>query len=294
MTFISYAQNFEDVMLWRALHHVEKGFYIDVGANDPSTDSVTRAFYERGWSGINIEPLSAHFEDLQGERPRDINLRCAAGPSIGEIEIWESEVRGWASVDKEAIEIHTAAGDAGKIYHSVPMVTLAKICEQNAPRDIHFLKIDVEGFERSVLEGMDFRRFRPWIVVVEATRPNSTEEVHERWEDLLLTENYVFVYADGLNRFYLANEHQDLATAFKYPPNVFDEFANAAHVEANIRVQQADARVKQAEAELKHSQTLIHHTEAQYTQLEGTIRAMQNSWSWRLTKPLRALARLFK
>ena len=27
--FISYAQNFEDVMLWRALKHVEKGFYID-------------------------------------------------------------------------------------------------------------------------------------------------------------------------------------------------------------------------------------------------------------------------
>jgi hypothetical protein len=33
MPFISYAQNYEDVILWRALRHVEKGFYVDVGAS---------------------------------------------------------------------------------------------------------------------------------------------------------------------------------------------------------------------------------------------------------------------
>lgn len=59
MTFISYAQNYEDVMLHRALKGVEKGFYIDVGANDPVQYSVTKAFYERGWRGINIEPIDA-------------------------------------------------------------------------------------------------------------------------------------------------------------------------------------------------------------------------------------------
>ena len=32
MSFISYAQNFEDVMLWRALKHISEGFYIDIGA----------------------------------------------------------------------------------------------------------------------------------------------------------------------------------------------------------------------------------------------------------------------
>ena len=43
--FISYAQNFEDVILWRALNHVENGFYVDVGAMDPTEHSVTKAFY---------------------------------------------------------------------------------------------------------------------------------------------------------------------------------------------------------------------------------------------------------
>jgi hypothetical protein len=61
---ISHAQNHEDILLWRALHDVEDGFYLDVGAQDPSYDSVTRAFYDRGWRGINIEPATGYFEKL--------------------------------------------------------------------------------------------------------------------------------------------------------------------------------------------------------------------------------------
>ena len=60
MSFISYAQNFEDVMLRRVFAELDTGFYIDVGANDPSADSVTKAFYDAGWHGINIEPLRNH------------------------------------------------------------------------------------------------------------------------------------------------------------------------------------------------------------------------------------------
>lgn len=273
---ISYAQNFEDVMLWRALSHVEKGFYIDVGANDPLVESVTKIFYEQGWSGINIEPLSTHFADLQRDRPRDVNLCCAAGPSKGEIEIWECDVRGWASVDRAAIEKHTALGNVGR-YHQVPVITLGEICNQYAPHEIHFLKIDVEGFERSVLEGMDFHQFRPWIVLVEATRPNSTEEVFNQWEDLLIKAGYFFVYADGLNRFYLAREHEKLAPSFKYPPNVFDGFVKAEQMESNRRAQAAETKVQQ---------------------LEATVNNMLNSRSWKITAPLRTFSsfarRLFR
>jgi|SRR5262245_3315890 len=58
---ISYAQNFEDIILWRALKHVEKGFYIDIGAQDPVVDSVSLAFYEKGWRGVHVEPVPARF-----------------------------------------------------------------------------------------------------------------------------------------------------------------------------------------------------------------------------------------
>ena len=97
MSFISYAQNYEDVMLWRALGYVGQGFYIDVGANDPEGDSVTRAFYDRGWNGINIEPMAEHFAQLKAGRPRDINLQAAVGDTQGEITLYAPDMRGWAS-----------------------------------------------------------------------------------------------------------------------------------------------------------------------------------------------------
>src|SRR5947209_17234760 len=76
---VSHAQNFEDVILARALGNIREGFYVDVGAWDPNIETVTRHFYELGWRGINVEPAPAYHAMLKTFRPRDINLRVAAG-----------------------------------------------------------------------------------------------------------------------------------------------------------------------------------------------------------------------
>ena len=226
MSFISYAQHGEDVMLMRALKHVEHGFYIDVGANHPSEDSVTKAFYDRGWRGLNIEPLPEHIAQLRAARLRDINLQVAAGASEGEITLYNTPVRGLATASAEVAQRHASQGLA-TIASVVPMRPLADICAQYvAGQDIHFLKIDVEGFETDVLQGMDFQRFRPWIALVEATLPNS-QQISADWEPLVVNAGYRKVFFDGLNRYYIAEEHPELADAFAAPPNVFDGYITA-------------------------------------------------------------------
>ena len=293
MTFISYAQNFEDVMLWRALKHISGGFYIDVGANDPSIDSVTRAFYERGWHGINIEPLSSHSADLQAQRERDINLQCAAGAESGELALWECDVRGWATASQEVIAQHAANGHEGR-FQKIPVRRLAEICEEFVSGDIHFLKIDVEGFEVSVIRGMDFSRFRPWILIIEATKPNSTTEANDEWESLVLGAGYLLAYCDGLNRFYVADEHLELLPAFKYPPNVFDNFSlarqqqiEARATQAEARTMQAETRATQAEASATQAETRAIQAEARATQAAACVNTLLSSTSWRITAPLR-------
>ena len=74
MEFISYTANGEDALLWRALSHVGQGRYIDAAALHPDQDSVTRAFYDRGWSGLNIAPTVAMARHLAAARPRDASL----------------------------------------------------------------------------------------------------------------------------------------------------------------------------------------------------------------------------
>jgi FkbM family methyltransferase len=247
MSFVSYAQNFEDVMLWRALRHVGQGFYIDIGANDPTIDSVTKSFYENGWHGINVEPLNAHFKDLLAERPRDINLCCAVGEKAGNLELFDSNIRGLATARLSVISRYIQGGYEGE-YCRVPMRTLSDICEEHVSGEIHFLKIDVEGFEKEVIIGADFQKFRPWILVIEATTPNSTEETYEEWENLVFKAGYKFAYADGLNRFYVAKEHSDILFSLKYPPNFFDDFVLSVQVMSEAKAQYAEVRAGQAEA----------------------------------------------
>jgi hypothetical protein len=107
MPFISFAQNLEDVVLHRALMGITHGFYVDVGANSPNEQSVTRAFYERGWHGINIEPALGFHEELIAARPHDINLAVAAGDRIGTVTFY----------DIPGSELSTGDADLARQHH---------------------------------------------------------------------------------------------------------------------------------------------------------------------------------
>ena len=76
---ISFAQNLEDVVLARVFASQKDGIYVDIGAWDPDLDSVTKHFYLRGWTGINVEPSATAFARLSAARPRDVNLNVAVG-----------------------------------------------------------------------------------------------------------------------------------------------------------------------------------------------------------------------
>jgi len=158
MSFISYAQNYEDVMLHRALKDVGQGFYIDVGAYDPIIDSVTKAFYDAGWRGINIEPVSEWHEKLQQDRPEDINLQLAVGERKGDINFYEVVGTGLSTMDEAIANRHAQEQGFELKKYKVPVVRLTTICKQYAQSDIHFLKIDAEGAELSILQGLDLKK----------------------------------------------------------------------------------------------------------------------------------------
>lgn len=245
MTTVSYAQNYEDVMLLRALRNIEHGFYVDVGAQDPVADSVTRLFYERGWRGINIDPVEYWYRRLCEDRPEDVNLNVAVGNDPGPLKLFEVLDSGLSTVDESFARRHEQAGFALR-ERLVPCRRLDSILDEYRPGTIHFLKIDCEGAERSVLESVDLRRWRPWIILLEATEPLSQVPTHGQWEGLLTSGGYVFAYADGLNRFYVASEKHDLLGTFLVPPNVFDGFVTRRESDAVRRVEQLGSELVQA------------------------------------------------
>ncbi|MCL4443664.1 MAG: FkbM family methyltransferase [Actinobacteria bacterium] len=276
--FVSYAQNCEDVILWRALGNIQDGFYIDVGANDPVARSVTRAFYERGWHGINVEPVQYWHDRLMRDRPRDINLRVGASSTDGTMRFYEIEDTGLST---GKLEPKIAAEERGfnVIEIEIEVRTLNDIITCFSPPQIHFLKIDVEGMERDVLQGIDLSCYRPWIIVVEATEPTggiaTAQKTEDQWEDILSGSQYTFSYFDGLNRFYIADEHNELHDAFRYPPSrLIDGYIT--HYE-----QELERAKRSAEESLQAERRLREDYEKRFLQIRGQLTNLEvtmKSW----------------
>jgi FkbM family methyltransferase len=220
-------------MLWRAFRDKKSGFYIDVGANHPQIDSVTKSFYDRGWRGINIEPVDSEFDLLVRDRARDINLKVAVGRESGSIPLYSFPGTGLSTLSEDNAQSHVKAGHVMEECR-IPVLTLAEICREHDAREFEFLKIDVEGWEREVLLGADFKTFRPQIVLVESTLPGLQESNHHEWEPILTEANYHFVWFDGLNRFYVSGERVEaFGGFFKLPPNIFDGFVSQSFAAAS-------------------------------------------------------------
>jgi len=166
---------------------------------------------------------------------------------------------------------------------------------------VHFLSVDVEGLESAVLRGLDWQLHRPWVVLVEATWPNSQVESHQAWEPILLAAGYRFAYADGLNRFYVAAEHSQLLSAFQYPPNVFDAFVTAREHEAQILANQAqsaaaaaESRAAAAESRAAAAASRAAAAASRAAAAELLANQLLGSTSWRITAPWRKIGQLFK
>jgi len=194
----TYSQYNEDIILLTLLEGVSKGFYVDVGANYPVIDSVTKLFYDKGWSGINIEPIVSLHKELTKARSRDINLQCGAGSINTKATLREYiEIPGHST-----FESNQQKNELSKSYqeYSVDIRPLKDIFIENNVTSIHFLKIDVEGYEYEVVKGNDWQRYRPEVICIEANH------VAKDWRPLLRKAEYTLFIADGLNEYYVAQE----------------------------------------------------------------------------------------
>jgi FkbM family methyltransferase len=282
MSFVSYAQNFEDVMLWRALKHIEKGFYIDVGAQDPVVDSVSKAFYEHGWRGIHIEPVPQYAELLRKDRPDETVLQVALADTEGTLELNVILDTGLSTAVDAYAQRHQEKRGFEHERICVPVSTLKSALNSLLGKDVHWLKIDVEGFEEKVLKGWDSQSLRPWVIVVEATIPDSPETDYASWEPILIVADYQFVYFDGLNRFYVAKEHAELAEAFSCPPNVFDSVQLSGLASSELcrgLIESHHTSEKELLARAENAVAELNATNERTAQLKARAVWLENEWT---------------
>jgi FkbM family methyltransferase len=257
---ISYAQNYEDVILWRALKHVKKGCYIDIGAWDPVVDSVSMFFYTQGWRGIHVEPNPSYAKKLREARPDEVVIEAAIGESTKPTTLFIIEDTGLTTSSKTFRDQHKQNGFTSETI-KVPTKTLASIFDEVGKKEIHWLKIDAEGMEEEVIKSWGNSKALPWVVAVESTLPSTQIETFYG-ENELTKRGYAYVYFDKLNKFYVHKLHSELLASFKHGPNIFDDFITAQHKALQEQAETLDRDLKERTKELVGTRAeLVERTE---------------------------------
>lgn len=228
MTMVSYADNWEDVVLDRVFPRAQPGFYVDVGAGDPIEGSVTKHFYDLGWRGVNVEPAPAPFARLARHRVGDRNLNVAVSDREGKVELHGREV---------------------------PVMTLAAICEEHVKGALDILVINAGGDADKVVAGADLRRWRPRIVLVrEPDRHHVdvlSDPADDRVGDTLAEAKYLPAAIDGATRFYVRREDAGLMSTISAPVTARDDFVPYAHAKRVDELTGEVASVQRAYRELE-------------------------------------------
>ncbi len=227
MTMVSYAQIGEDVLLRRVFPPHYPGFYMDVGANHPVYCSVTKHFYDSGWQGINIEP-GAVFGEVEKHRTRDLNLNIAVSNERSSLTFYEfPDATALSTLSPEVAKIRSAEGQRC-VERTVPVRTLADICEEYVgDRTIDFMSIDVEGRELEVIQGADWKKFRPRVMLVEA---NGVES----WQPILEENGYIRANFDGINVWFVRQEDDHWLEPLRIPVTADDQYIAASHLKGLI------------------------------------------------------------
>lgn len=162
------------------------GVFVELGANNGISQSNT--FYLeklKGWRGVLIEPLPRLYEQAKKNRQNAQVFNAACVPFGFEEPYIEMMDLGLMSFVDGALtaqdrEKHLQTGsEFNQSMHKVrvPTKTLNDILISSGVQHIDFLSLDVEGYEASVLQGLDLERFAPRYLLIEARYRDEVEAV---------------------------------------------------------------------------------------------------------------------
>ncbi|KKU14021.1 MAG: SAM-dependent methyltransferase [Microgenomates group bacterium GW2011_GWC2_45_8] len=200
LSFSSYSQREEDLVIDRLLKYKKRGFYVDIGANDPHRFSNTKRFYLKGWRGINIDPNMDSIERFMNSRPKDINLNIGISGEKSKIIFFRFFPDTLSTFSPNLAKDYVKSGYKKIKEEYIQTFPLAMVLKKYAgKKKIDFLSVDTEGFDEKVLKSNDWKKYKPKIICVESNKSGES-----KINNLLRENKYTLAFDNGLNSIYEA------------------------------------------------------------------------------------------
>jgi FkbM family methyltransferase len=184
---VSFSQFGEDLAVARWIERIRprNPIYVDVGCFHPIHCSNTLLLHKQGWRGVNIDADAEKIACFNELRPNDCNVVAAVSSSEEKMLFLRYEV-GLTNrlAGNGSPELCSAIGETPRSSVMVTTRTLDNILEQTPwpISEIGYLNIDCEGHDLEVIKALDFGRYKPAIITIEALTP---EDQHRTREYLL-------------------------------------------------------------------------------------------------------------
>ncbi len=161
----------------------QDGRYIEIGAWRPIEQSSTWFLYQRGWSGLLVEPVPQSWGALLANRKRDHLIPYALSNQRGLARLWANGPMSSCRPD---------CSQAESTHMVVETLTLAEILEEfpEIRAKCSLCSIDVEGHEKEVLEGFDWATFRPRLLLIEYRDPVDGLDCSDKWRPIVESQGY--------------------------------------------------------------------------------------------------------
>jgi FkbM family methyltransferase len=199
---VAHTPSDHEARLTAAFFGNRKGYFVEVGANEPRARSQTWHLEQAGWIGILIEPQPELAAQLRAERSAKVFAVACSSPGNAGKTLPLHVAGPLSSLDRARM----APGASPEAVIDVPIRTLDSVLEEaGAPAGFAFLSIDVEGHELDVLHGFDIARWRPRLILLEDHVPNLSRHRY-------LTEaGYRIIRRYGNNGWYVPRDSSDRA-----------------------------------------------------------------------------------
>ena len=142
-----------------------------MGAFDPVLHSNTYLLYLHGWRGLNIDANPSRLAAFGPARPGDTNVFAAVSDVECDVLFLEYPTPGTNRlVYPDSLSRVNALGEQPVSVTPRRTETLTQLLDRYAPvaTRIDFLNIDCEGLDLAVLRGLDWSRWLPRVIAVEA------------------------------------------------------------------------------------------------------------------------------